>query len=395
MEIKGNIKEKEYFGINKNVFLLSIVSFITDVSSEMIMPILPMFISSLGGSSVIIGLVGGLRDSIASILKVISGYYSDRTGKKKIFVLLGYFTSSIFKLLLSFSKTWLGILSFAVLERVGKGIRTAPRDAIIADSTVGKRGKGFGIHRAFDTLGAIIGSITVFILYWFLKYGFNEIIFIAAIISFFAVIPIYFVKEPKSNKSYLSLRLSLKSLSKPLKLFILVSAIFTLANFSYMFFILRAQEYFVGKLSVGIPILLYVLFNIFYASFAIPFGILSDKIGRKKVIISGYFLYGLTSFGFAYLHSLSWFIVLFALYGISYAIIQGNQRAYVSDLSSGNIRGTALGTFHTVIGLASLPSSLIAGCLWQINPSITFIYGGILAFISAVIFISYIFKYKL
>lgn len=156
-----------------------------------------------------------------------------------------------------------------------------------------------------------------------------------------------------------------------------------------MFFILRAQEFFTRKLSVGVLILLYVLFNIFYAIFAIPFGALSDKIGRKRVIVSGYLLFSLTSLGFAFFDSLAAFLVLFALYGVVYVIIDENQRAFVSDLSSEELRATALGTFHTKIGLAALPASLIAGFLWQnIAPSVTFIYGGVVSTTSVILFIA-------
>jgi len=253
-----------------------------------------------------------------------------------------------------------------------------------------ERGKGFGIHRAMDTSGAILGSIVVFLLFWFLGFDFNSIIVIAAIIAFLSLIPLHFVKDEKREPQDITLRIGLKNLPKSLRLFILISAIFALANFSYMFFILRAQEFFAGRLSIGMPILLYVLFNIFYAAFAVPFGTLSDKIGRKKVIVFGYLLFSLTSLGFAFFNSLIAFIVLFALYGIVYAIIDGNQRAYVSDLSSEKLRATALGTFHTTIGLVALPASLIAGLLWQIAaPNMTFIYGSVVSIISVVLFIAF------
>ncbi len=380
---------KKYFkGIRANVLLLGLVSFLNDLSSEMIMPILPMFITALGGAGLVVGLIGGFRDSLSSILKIFSGYWSDKTGKRKIFVSSGYLISSVFKLFLAFSKAWQYVLVFAGLERVGKGLRTAPRDAIIADSMPEERGKAFGIHRALDTSGAILGSVVVFLLFWFLGFGFKSIILVAAVIAFLCLIPLRFVKEGKREPQDIVLKIGLKKLPGPLKLFILISGVFSLANFSYMFFILRAREFFTGKLSVGVPILLYILFNIFYAAFAVPSGILSDKIGRKKVIVFGYLLFSLTSLGFAFFSSLTAFIVLFALYGIVYAIIDGNQRAYVADLSSKDLKATALGAYHTTIGLAALPASLIAGFLWQdVAPGVTFIYGSLVSLISVVLFI--------
>ncbi len=374
-------------GISANVLLLGIVSFLNDISSEMIMPILPMFITTLGGAGFVVGLIGGVRDSVSSILKVFCGYWSDRVGKRKIFVSSGYLTSAVFKLLLSFARIWQHIVLFAGLERVGKGLRTAPRDAIISDSMPLQRGKGFGIHRAFDTSGAILGSAVAFVLFWVLGFNFRSIIFAAALLSLLSLIPLYFVKEKKRESQDINFRMGLRGLPRSLKLFIFVSGVFALANFSYMFFVLRAQKFFTGRLSIGIPILLYVLFNVFYALLAVPFGKLSDRIGRKKVLVSGYLLFSLTSFGFAFFNSLTAFIILFALYGMVYAIIDGNQRAFVSDLSSGELRATALGVFHTVIGLVALPASLIAGFLWQnISSGATFIYGSITGIISVVLF---------
>jgi len=380
--------------ISLNIILLGVVSLLNDLSSEMIMPILPIFITALGGGGLIIGLVGGLRDSISRILKVFAGFWSDKTGRRKIFVYSGYLTSAIFKLFLGFSKIWQHILVFAGLERVGKGLRTAPRDAIIADSMPKKRGKGFGVHRAMDTTGAILGSIVVFILFWFFKFGFKSIIFTAAIISFFSLIPLIFVKEKRKKIQKVNLKTSLKNFPEPLKIFILIAGLFALANFSYMFFILRAREFFSGRLSIGMPILLYIVFNIFYALFAIPFGNFSDKIGRKCVLIYGYFLFSLTSLGFVFVNSLNALIILFALYGLVYAIIDGNQRAYVSDLSPQELRATSLGAFHTIIGLMALPASLIAGLFWRINPNITFIYGALISIISVILFIIFSKKLK-
>jgi len=387
---KFTVKNKYLKGISANILLLGLVSFLNDLSSEMIMPILPLFVKSLGGAGLAVGVVGGFRDSISSILKVFCGYWSDRAGKRKIFVFSGYVTSSVFKLLLSLSKTCQHAVIFASLERVGKGLRTAARDAIIADSMATQRGKGFGIHRAFDTSGAILGSIVVFLLFWSFGFSFKMIIFAAGIIAFVSLIPLRFVKEVKREKQKTNLLIGLRELPKTVKLFILISGTFALGNFSYMFLIIRAQESFTDKLSIVLPMLLYIFFNIFYAVFAVPLGVLADKIGKEKIIIFGYLLFSLTSLGFAFLTSLASFIVLFALYGITFAAVDANQRAFVADLSSQNLKATALGAFHTTIGLTALPASIIAGSLWQyISPSITFIYGSILGLISVLLFITF------
>ena len=395
-------RNKYLKGVSANILLLGIVSFLNDLSSEMIIPILPMFITALGGAVWIVGLIGGLQDSISSILKVLSGYWSDRLGRRKIFVSSGYLTSAGFKLLLSFSTIWQHILIFTSFERVGKGLRTAPRDAIIADSMPEARGKGFGIHRALDTSGAIAGSVLVLLLllfFWFdleqiaYQIGFyKSIIFIAAIIAFFSLVPLHFVKEGKREPQEIRLQVSLKKLPKQLKLFIAVATLFALANFTYMFFILKAMDAFMPimpvKESIALAILLYVLFNAFYALLAIPFGTLSDRIGRSKVLIFGYLLFSVTCLGFASFDSLAAFIVLFPLYGVVYAMIDGNQRAFVSDLSTEEQRATALGIFHTMIGLVALPASLTAGLLWQaINPNATFIYGSVISLIAVILFL--------
>lgn len=374
----------------RNVILLSVVSFFNDLSSEMIMPILPMFLQSLGASSQLIGLVGGLRDSFSSILKILCGYWSDKTGKRKVFVYWGYGVSTVFKLLLAVSKTWPLAVVFASLERTGKGLRTAARDAIIADSVAAKRGKGFGIHRGLETIGAVLGSATAFVLLWFGGFQFPAIIFIAGVIGTASLLPLRFVREPEVQKQNVELKIGLAMLPKSLKLFILVAGVFALGNFSYMFFVMRAQHLFTGKLSTAAPILLYVLFNIFYSALAVPLGSLSDRIGRQAVIIFGFALFAVVSFGFAFCNSLRLFVVLFSLYGVVFAAIDGTERAFVSDLAGGHLKATALGTYHMVTGLAALPASFAAGVLWEhVSPVATFVFGGVTALVAVVVFVAF------
>jgi MFS family permease len=371
--------------LSPNIILLGIVSFLTDVSSETILPILPFLIVALGGTGLAVGLVGGLEGSISSILKVFSGYISDKLGKRKALVATGYFTSSISKLVLPISTTVSHVFVLRSGDRVGKGIRTAPRDALIADYSVQEhRGRAFGFHRAMDSAGAILGSFLALILFWFLALNFQSVILIGAMIAFSALIPLVFVTEPQREQKPVNLKISLKGLPSSFRGFILVASVFALGNFTYMFFILRVQSFFDGRISFAMPILLYAWFNIVYTAFSIPVGILSDKIGRKRVLVFGYSLFGVTCMGFIISNTLSYMVLFFAVYGITNAIVEGTQRAFSADLAPAGLRGTGLGTFHTAIGLASLPGGILAGILWNsFGPEIMFLYGAVLGFIAA------------
>ena len=427
-ERKGGASERK---LQRNVLLLGVVSLLNDLSSEMIMPILPEFIRSLASpaeASIAIGLVGGFQESISSVLKAPAGYISDKLRRRKIFVASGYFISAIFKFFLAFSRVWQHALAFLSVERVGKGLRTAPRDAIIAESMPSERGRGFGIHRAMDTVGAILGNIAALL---FILYGFELkfVILLAAVIAFSSLLPLLFVKETLQKRKLLTAdtakaaeaaetakaaaseaadsvaeKARRRRKHSPLAHFIAVSTVFALSNFSYMFFIYGAMLYFgtngENHAALVISIALYTLFNIFYAIFAIPFGKLSDKIGRFKVISAGFSLYALTCFCFALAVSLTdaksvtmplallIFSALFASYGIVRAILEGNQRAFVADLAPEEAKATALGAFHTSVGLASLPASVFAGFLWNFSPSHTFTYGGILSSLALVLFLT-------
>ncbi len=371
-----------FYGITINVFLLGITSLLTDLSSEIIVPLLPIVMTSLGASAILIGLLGGLNESVISIMHLASGYIADKTGRRKNIVIFGYSTSALVKLFMAFSTSWLQILILRPLERIGKGVREPPRDAILAETTPKKvHGTVFGIHRALDTAGALIGSILA-VVFLGLGFAYNKIFLIAALISFSSIIPLLFVREKRVKPKKISLRIGLKNLPKKLKVFILVSTIFAIANFSYMFFVLRAQEFF----SIKEAVLFYVLFNISYEIFAIPSGILADKLGEKKLIIYGYLLFAIVCINFALFSSFEAVFFGFVLYGLSHALIIGNQRALAADLSTKEI-GTGIGTFYMFVSLASLPAGIIAGALWQyVSPAATFIFGAVIAITAAIVF---------
>ena len=369
----------------KSVFMLGLTSFFNDASSEMIKPILPMFIESLGGNNIVIGLIGGTREFVANIFTVFFGYWSDRIGRRRIFVYLGYFVPTICKFLLAFSKTWVYVLIFASTERIGKGLRSASRDAIIVETTPYKKGFSFGLHRAFDTGGGIIGTLLVLTFVWFFKLNFTQLILIASIISALALIPLTGVEKTSRVKTELSFKTSMRRLHKKLKHFIAIASMFAMANFSYMFFIIKAQTIFPTKLA---PIALYLIFNIVYTVAAIPLGILADKIGRKKVIIAGYFLFSFVCLGFTQAETLISMIILFSLYGLVYALIESNQRAFVTDLANEHQKATSLGAFYSVIGIMSLIGNIIAGMLSEyVSIEIMFFYASVASLIAAMLFL--------
>jgi MFS family permease len=380
-----------------NIILLGFVSLINDLSSKIILPILPLYISQLGGTGIAIGLLSGLGESASSLLKVISGYWSDKLGKRKPFVFWGYFVSAISKFLFYLAGSWPAIVLFRVLERTGKGLRSAPRDAMIsATAHKDRTGKAFGIHRAFDTGGAVLGSIAVLLLLLFTGIELKTFFLIAGVIAIFALMPLSFTRETGSSQkaSKMRLMISFKQLSKKLKFFIVIATLFALGNFSWMFFVYKTQQLFTNGQEFVLPVALYIIYNVSYLLLAVPSGMLADKIGKSNVLMMGYGLFGLVTAGFIVFKSLPAMIVLFLLYGVMFAFVEANERAYVSDLAAEEYKGTALGTFYTLTTLVALPSGLVAGFLYDVNSSYTFMYGLAVSVLAVMLFAIYKTRYR-
>ena len=381
---------KTKFGISKNVFVLGLVSFFNDVASEMIYPLVPIFLTSvLSAPATIVGLIEGIAESTASILKAFSGWLSDKLRKRKPFVVLGYSFSAISKILLSLAFSWPFVLMARFIDRFGKGARTSARDVLIAESSENSiRGRSFGFHRALDTLGAVVGPLLALLAIHFLNNKFRLIFFLAFIPAFIAVLLlIFFVKEKKKEaNSFSEFHFTWRDLNPAFKIFLLVSFVFALGNSSDAFLILRAQNL---GLSVSLVILAYVLFNFTYSIFSTPAGVISDKIGPKKVLLTGFLLFSTVYlfFGLAPSSLFLWF--LFPIYGIYMALTDGVGKAYISNLVPQEKAGTAFGIYQTTIGLTTFFASFIAGLLWTyIGVKAPFIFGSLIAIISAFLFVA-------
>ncbi|ANF22766.1 MFS transporter [Thermococcus piezophilus] len=361
-------KEQKILGVSWNVFLLGIVSFLNDMSSEMIAPVVPTYLTDvLGIGKAASGSIMGLIESLSSLFKVLFGYFSDRFRKRKLFVAFGYLFSTITKGALAFVHSWWDFVTLRILDRVGKGIRTAPRDALIAESSEkGKTGKSFGFHRMMDTLGAVAGPLTAIAILELLKSlpaetAYRYLFLLSAIPGLIGVvIVILLVKDKGGEVKKVKGISALKS--KNLRLFLLVVAIGALGRYSYAFTLWKAKEL---GFSVVQGLGFYALFNLIYALSAYPIGTYSDTFGKKKMITIGFGLAALTSLTFAYAKDPYTLIAAFVLYGLYIAIEDTIPRAYMADLAKEFEKGTVIGAYHTVFGVFVFPASVIAGWLWQ------------------------------
>jgi MFS family permease len=380
----------------RNIWAVSLTSFFMDISSEMVINILPLFLSNvLGVGTGIIGLIEGISEATASLLKVFSGWLSDRLRARKWLAVSGYGLSALVKPLFLFANTWTTVLGARWADRVGKGIRTAPRDALVADSIdKSQRGLAFGFHRAADTGGAVVGLLIAMGIVWVAQAAsvdlgrqtFHVVVLASLVPAALAVLALAIGARdvPVTSKPQRPV-ITFKGLGKQFLMFMIIVGLFDLGNSSDAFLVLRAQER--GLSVVGILGML-VIFNLVYALTSTPAGSLSDRIGRRKVILGGWLSYAAIYLGFA-LAETGWQVwMLYALYGLYYGLTYGTTKAMVADLVPVELRGTAYGTYNATLGLLDFPASLIAGLLWQgFGPSAPFLFGTALALTASVLMI--------
>ena len=390
--------------LNRNVLLTGATSFFTDVSSEMVYPLLQAFVAAiLAGRTALVGpalgVIEGIAESTASILKVFSGYYSDRVSKRKGPAISGYGISAAAKLLLFFASFgWYFVLLARFVDRIGKGVRNAPRDALISESVPpSMHGRAFGVQRAMDFAGAALGVLLLYVLC--LRFmdrasgtirdltGFYAVFAVSIIPAALGVVFLFFVKEPSAAHSPGTTpprpNLDLRRYDRNLRFFFLAQAIFTLGNSSNQFLLLRSMN-----LGFALPavVLMYLLYNLSSSLLSVPFGSLSDRIGFRKVLVAGYSLYGITYAAFgvvAHGSILLWALWLF--YGAYAAMTEGMEKAFVANLAPRGATATALGFSHTIVGIGLLPASLVAGLLFSLHPAAPFLFGAITSAVTVII----------
>jgi MFS family permease len=376
-------------GVSRNVFLLGLVSLCTDASSEMIYALIPLFLTSVLGAPVaVVGLIEGLAEATASTFKGISGWVSDRVGKRRPLVIAGYGLAAVTKPLLALAVGWPLVLTARVLDRFGKGLRGSPRDALIADSSEeALRGRAFGFHRSTDQAGAVIGPLLALPLLALLHQDLRALFVVAFIPAALGVAVLTAVRETgKGAAAGAALpRFRLRDTDSAFRRFLAVMLLFTIGNSSDMFLILRAQQLGMGTRQI---VLLFAAFNAVYVLSAYPAGVLSDRIGRKRVLIAGMAVFALVYAGFGLARAPAAIWPLFAIYGLYQGLTDGTSRAFIVDLVAPEHRATALGVFAMAAGLATFPASVIAGVLWQkLGPSAPFFYGAATAALAAAGFV--------
>lgn len=375
-------------GISGNVLILGVVSFLTDVSSEMIYPLLPLFLTTvLGAGPAFLGVIEGVAESTAAFLKLVSGVVSDRTKSRKGLVLAGYTLSSLARPLVAAATVPAAVLAIRFADRVGKGVRTSPRDALIADSTdPAVRGKAYGFHRAMDHAGALVGPLIATLLLAGAALDLRTVFWLSAVPGLLAVILIILrvrdvERKRTSDGSFLG--------AVPpggLRRYLAILVLFTLGNSSDAFLLLRASQ--LGVPPARIP-LLWAFFHLVKMLASTPFGALSDRIGRRRVIVAGWGVYALSYLGFSAVSSEPACWLLFALYGTFYGMTEGTEKAFIADLVPADARGGAFGWYHFAVGVGALPASVLFGLIWEkAGQGAAFVFGAALAALAAVLLLT-------
>ena len=392
---------RRYRGLPRNVFTIGLVSLLNDASSEIIYPLLPIFLaSSLGASARAIGTIEGLAESISSLLKLFAGYLSDRLEKRKLLVVAGYSVASIARPLLAFAQTWTQVLAIRLTDRIGKGIRTAPRDAMIADTVrIEQRGIAFGFHRAMDHAGAVVGPIIGYLLVIVFVANaksptigeFSKIFLAASVPALIAVlVAIFLMRESPQQEAHGSeiKKLSLRGFDSNFKRFLLVLALFTLSNSSDSFLILRAMD---SGVSVAVIPLLWAAHHGMKVLSSLFGGDLSDRLGRKRLIVAGWILYAAVYAGFAFATHQASLWILFLVYGIYFGLAEGAEKALVADLVRPEQRGTAYGLYNLAFGITVFPASFLMGMIWDWKgPAVAFLVSAFMGATAALLLLIFV-----
>ncbi len=377
------------FGYERNILFTGLTSFLTDTSVKMIYSVMPMFLMSIGASKASLGLIEGVAESTASLIKALSGFWSDRIGRNKPFMLIGYAISAIVLPLYAFVISPMQVLFLRFTERIGKGIRTAPRDSLIAASvTNNETGKGFGLQKAMDNSGAIVGPLMAFALLSLFPDNYRLIFLIAGIPAIAGIFVIIFgIKEVKRNKTELLKKFRLRDYPKRYWFFLAIIFVFTLGNSTDALLLVKANE---AGIKVAFIPLVYLITSLVSVVAAIPAGTLSDRIGKEKLLVAGFLIYAVVYLFFGLNVGEGALFVLFALYGLYSAATDGIQKAFVADVTDANKKGTALGIYNALLGITLLPASLIAGILYdRVNSSIPFIFGAAMALLATIMMVVY------
>lgn len=388
------MKKSTYFGLNRNIFFTGLTSFLTDTSTKMVYSVMPLFLLSLGASKTTLSLIEGIAESTASLLKALSGFWSDKIGKKKPFMIFGYAVTALVTPVYAFVSTPFQVLIFRFFERIGKGIRTAPRDSLISGSIKGNEtGKSFGFHKAMDNSGAIIGPLMAFILLSFFPLRYNVIFLIATIPAILGVITIIlYIKEIPFKESIVQQKITFRQLPRKFYFFLLIIVVFSLGNSTDALLLVKTSE--TGIKQSYVPFI-YMIFNSVSVILAIPLGKLSDRKGRGKLIILGFLIYALVYFLFGAFNNIKIFIFSFVLYGFYSALTDSCQKAMISDLVSKPLKGTGFGIYHAVIGITLLPASIIAGLLYdKVNSGAPFYFGAAMALLAALLMVIFVLSTK-